>query len=111
MAYHNSFNGPLLFDDLPAIRDNLGGGITGLHLVMDGYTLPFAALLLFAGTLSDRIGARRAFGTGLITFIVSSAACAFAPALWVLVAARFAGEGRPVRLIDNVALDAGRTGS
>jgi hypothetical protein len=47
---------------LPSIRDDLGGGVTGLQWVVDGYTLTFAALLLSAGSLSDRIGARRAFG-------------------------------------------------
>ena len=45
---------------LPAIRSDLGGGITGLQWVVDGYTLMFAALLLSAGALSDRIGARQA---------------------------------------------------
>ncbi|MET7541123.1 MFS transporter [Streptomyces sp. NPDC005507] len=50
---------------LPSIRDALGGGITGLEWVVDAYTLMFAALLLSAGSLSDRIGARRAFSGGL----------------------------------------------
>ena len=39
---------------LPSIRSELGGGITGLQWVVDGYTLMFAALLLSAGALSDR---------------------------------------------------------
>jgi MFS transporter, DHA2 family, methylenomycin A resistance protein len=73
---------------LPAIRDDLGGGITGLQWVVDGYTLMFAALLLSAGALSDRIGARRAFGAGLIVFVAASATCALAPQLGVLIAAR-----------------------
>ncbi len=60
---------------LPAIRSDLGGGITGLQWVVDGYTLMFAALLLSAGALSDRIGARQAFGIGLSTFVAASAAC------------------------------------
>ena len=37
---------------LPSIRAGLGGGITGLQWVVDGYTLMFAALLLSAGSLS-----------------------------------------------------------
>src|SRR3954454_18181428 len=45
---------------LPSIRGGLGGGITGLQWVVDGYTLMFAALLLSSGSLADRIGARRA---------------------------------------------------
>jgi DHA2 family methylenomycin A resistance protein-like MFS transporter len=55
--------------------------------VVDGYTLMFAALLLFAGRLSDRIGARRAFAAGLALFVAASAACALAPAMGVLVGA------------------------
>jgi DHA2 family methylenomycin A resistance protein-like MFS transporter len=57
---------------LPSIRDDLGGGVTGLQWVVDGYTLTFAALLLSAGSLSDRIGARRAFGLGLAVFVLAS---------------------------------------
>src|SRR6516165_11582218 len=44
---------------LPSIRAGLGGGLTGLQWVVDGYTLMFAALLLSAGSLSDRSGAAR----------------------------------------------------
>lgn len=47
---------------LPTIRHDLGGGVAGLQWVVDGYTLTFAALLLTAGSLSDRLGAKRAFG-------------------------------------------------
>jgi len=74
---------------LPNIRQELAGGITGLQWVVDGYTLMFAALLLSAGSLSDRIGARRAFGAGLVLFTLASAACGLAPSLTALVAARF----------------------
>jgi MFS transporter, DHA2 family, methylenomycin A resistance protein len=41
---------------LPALRQDLGGGITGLQWVVDGYTLAFAALLLFAPTRRRRPG-------------------------------------------------------
>jgi DHA2 family methylenomycin A resistance protein-like MFS transporter len=74
---------------LPSIRADLGGGITGLQWVVDGYTLMFAALLLSAGVLSDRAGARRAFGAGIGLFVVASAACGLAPTIGALVAARF----------------------
>ncbi|MFC9632676.1 MFS transporter [Streptomyces mirabilis] len=49
---------------LPSIQDDLGGGVTGLQWVMDGYTLMFAALLLSSGALSDRIGASQAYAAG-----------------------------------------------
>src|SRR5918912_151744 len=74
---------------LPTIRTDLGGGITGLQWVVDGYTLMFAALLLTSGALSDRIGARRAFTAGLVVFILASLACGLAPNMIGLVIARF----------------------
>ncbi|WP_326822723.1 MFS transporter [Streptosporangium sp. NBC_01756] len=73
---------------LPDIGRSLGGGMSGLQWVVDGYTLMFAALMLSAGALSDRVGARRAFGGGLVLFALASAACGFAPDLGMLVAAR-----------------------
>jgi MFS transporter, DHA2 family, methylenomycin A resistance protein len=78
---------------LPSIRRDLGGGISGLQWLVDGYTLMFAALLLSAGALSDRVGAKRAFGAGLALFALASAACGLAPGLGALVTARFVQGG------------------
>jgi DHA2 family methylenomycin A resistance protein-like MFS transporter len=65
----------------------------------------FAALLLSAGALSDRIGARQAFGIGLTTFVAASAACGLSPQMGVLVAARLAqGAGAAVMLPASLAL-------
>jgi DHA2 family methylenomycin A resistance protein-like MFS transporter len=90
---------------LPSIRDDLGGGITGLQWVVDGYTLMFAALLLTAGALSDRVGARRAFAAGLSVFVVASAACGLAPTLAALVVARFVqGAAAAVLMPSSMAL-------
>src|SRR5947209_7766756 len=90
---------------LPIIGTDLGGGITGLQWVVDGYTLMFAALLLSAGALSDRIGARQAFAVGLSTFVAASAACGLSPGIGVLVAARLAqGAGAAVIMPASLAL-------
>lgn len=88
---------------LPDIGNNLGGGLSGLQWVVTGYTLTFSSLLLFAGTLSDRIGARRAYGLGMAIFVVASAACGFAPSLAVLIAARVA-QGVGAALITPTSL-------
>ncbi|MFI2207481.1 DHA2 family efflux MFS transporter permease subunit [Streptomyces sp. NPDC020192] len=90
---------------LPSIRDGLGGGMTGLQWVVDGYTLMFAALLLSAGALSDRVGARRAFAAGLTVFVFASAACGLAPSLGVLIASRFVqGAGAAAMMPATLAL-------
>nr|KEP24359.1 MFS transporter [Georgenia sp. SUBG003] len=73
---------------LPTIRENLGGNLSGLQWVVTGYTLSFSALLLFGGTFSERIGAKRAYGVGMVVFVVASAMCGLAPNLPVLTAAR-----------------------
>ncbi|MEN8584146.1 DHA2 family efflux MFS transporter permease subunit [Burkholderia sp. RS01] len=73
---------------LPEIRNDLGGGLSGLQWIVTGYTLMFSALQLFSGTLSDRTGDRRAYGLGMILFTAASAACAFSPSLPALIAGR-----------------------
>ena len=54
---------------LPAVSRDLGGGITGLQWVADGYTLAFAALLLSAGVAGDRFGPRRSLVSGQVGFV------------------------------------------
>jgi DHA2 family methylenomycin A resistance protein-like MFS transporter len=71
-----------------AIQKGLGTGVRGLSWVIDGYTLAFASLLLLAGGLGDRLGARRMFVAGLAIFTVASALCGAAPGLIALVFAR-----------------------
>ena len=90
---------------LPSIRADLSGGLTGLQWVVDGYTLMFAALLLTAGALADRWGARTALGIGVAVFVLASAACALAPTVALLVAARFVqGAGAAVTMPASMAL-------
>jgi DHA2 family methylenomycin A resistance protein-like MFS transporter len=90
---------------LPDVRADLGGGIAGLQWVVDGYTLTFAAFLLSAGSLSDRVGAKRAFGLGIAVFTVASIACGLAPELGALVAFRFAqGLAAAVVMPSSMAL-------
>ncbi|MER5180984.1 MFS transporter [Streptomyces sp. NPDC002896] len=90
---------------LPAIGRGFDSGMAGLQWVVDGYTLAFAAFLLSAGAVSDRIGARQAFAVGLGLFLAASAVCAMAPNLGVLVAARLVqGAGAAVAVPSSLAL-------
>jgi DHA2 family methylenomycin A resistance protein-like MFS transporter len=90
---------------LPSVRSDLGGGISGLQWVVDGYTLMFAALLLAAGAFSDRRGARRAFTIGVVGFVAASAGCGLAPGLGTLIVARFVqGSAAAVMMPASMAL-------
>jgi DHA2 family methylenomycin A resistance protein-like MFS transporter len=93
---------------LPDIRSDLGGGLAGLQWVVTGYTLMFSALLLLAGTLADRIGARRTYGIGMGLFVVASAACGLAGSLPVLVTARLV-QGVGAALVTPTSLALIRT--
>jgi DHA2 family methylenomycin A resistance protein-like MFS transporter len=70
------------------IGADLGGGVAALQWVVNAYTLAFAGLILTAGALGDRIGAKRVFVAGFALFTLASAGCGLAPDLGVLVAAR-----------------------
>jgi EmrB/QacA subfamily drug resistance transporter len=73
---------------LPAIGRNLHAGFGALQWTVTGYTLTLASLILLAGSLSDRWGRRRVFLAGLGWFTVASVACAAAPGIGWLIAAR-----------------------
>src|SRR6516225_413245 len=74
---------------LPSIGRAFGGAdLASLSWVLNAYAIIFAALLVPAGRAADRIGRRTAFLAGVAVFAVASAACAAAPNVWVLVAAR-----------------------
>ncbi|GAB3437353.1 hypothetical protein GCM10027569_92190 [Flindersiella endophytica] len=80
---------------VPGIQHDLRGTVTGLQWVVNGYNLMFAALLLTAGALADRLGGRKVFGIGTPVFAAASLACGFAPTLAVLITARVAQESAP----------------
>ncbi|WP_328306656.1 MFS transporter [Actinomycetospora sp. NBC_00405] len=73
----------------PDIRADFPGSDLGdISWVLNGYTVVFAAFLALAGRLADRVGHRRVFLVGLAVFTAASIACAVAPSVGLLVAAR-----------------------
>jgi MFS transporter, DHA2 family, methylenomycin A resistance protein len=74
------------------IGQALGGDVAVLQWIVSAYTIAFAAFILSAGALGDRIGARRVFVAGFALFTAASAACGLAPGVGVLVAARAVQE-------------------
>jgi EmrB/QacA subfamily drug resistance transporter len=73
---------------LPALVRQLGATTTGLQWVVDAYNLVFAALILAAGSLSDRLGRKGMLLAGLGVFGAASLAGAFATSVGQLVGAR-----------------------
>lgn len=88
---------------LPAIRDGLGGGLSGLQWAVTGYTLMFSALLLFGGSVADRFGSKNTYRAGMALFVLASLLCGLAPRLPVLIAARLI-QGAGAALVTPTSL-------
>jgi EmrB/QacA subfamily drug resistance transporter len=73
---------------LPAIADDLGGGLAGQQWTSNAYLVTLGSLLLIGGSLGDLFGERRLFAIGVTGFGVTSLLCALAPTIELLVAAR-----------------------
>jgi EmrB/QacA subfamily drug resistance transporter len=73
---------------LPAIEADLGGGLRAQQWVSNGYLLALGSLILIGGSLGDIYGERRIFALGAASFGVASIACALAPTIETLIAAR-----------------------
>ncbi|MEP9328546.1 MFS transporter [Paraburkholderia phymatum] len=90
---------------LAKIGADLGANVTGLQWIVDAYTLAFAVLMLSAGVLGDRFGARRMFACGIALFAAASLACGLAPDAATLVGARAVqGMGAAAMLPNSLAL-------
>jgi MFS transporter, DHA2 family, methylenomycin A resistance protein len=89
--------------------NNLGasfhGNMAALQWVVSSYTITFAAFILSAGALGDRIGAKRVFIVGFALFTLASVICALAPTLLILIIARTVqGIGAAVLVPNSLAL-------
>lgn len=73
---------------LPALQDELGATVTEVQWVVESYALLLAALILVGGSLGDKFGRKRAFVVGTGIFALASIACAAAPDVKTLIAAR-----------------------
>src|SRR6202046_503964 len=90
---------------LDRIGSSLGGGVSELQWVVNAYTIAFAAFILTAGALGDRIGAKKVFMAGFAIFTAASLACALAPTAAALIAARAAqGLGAAILVPTSLAL-------
>jgi MFS family permease len=90
---------------LPSIARDLRGGFTDVEWVVSAYILPFAALLMPAGALADRLGRRRMLTIGLSIFTFASFLCGAAPNLATLNGARaLQAVGAALQLTSSLAV-------
>src|SRR6202795_1105328 len=90
---------------LDSIGTSLGGGVSELQWVVSSYTIAFAAFILTAGALGDRIGAKRVFMAGFAIFTAASLACALAPGAPTLIWGRAVqGVGAAILVPNSLAL-------
>src|ERR687889_1661940 len=73
----------------PDLQEDFSGTSLGaLSWVLNAYNIVFAALLVAAGRFADLLGRRRMFHVGIVLFTLASVACAAAPSVGLLIAAR-----------------------
>jgi EmrB/QacA subfamily drug resistance transporter len=83
-----AIDGTIVNVALPAIEHDLGGGLPAQQWVSNAYLLALGSLILIGGSLGDIYGERRIFAIGVAGFGVMSLACALAPTIDALIAAR-----------------------
>jgi len=89
----------------PSIHANLGASGTGLQLVVAGYIITYAVLLVTGARLGDILGHRRMFLAGLVLFTLASLGCGLAGSAGLLIVLRFAqGAGAAVMIPQVLSL-------
>ena len=73
---------------LPILQADFHASAADVQWVVEGYSLFLSALILIGGSLGDIFGRRLIFSIGIAVFALGSVACAFAPAMNILILAR-----------------------
>jgi EmrB/QacA subfamily drug resistance transporter len=94
---------------LPAIAASFQADAVDLQWVVNAYLLPLSALLLLGGAAGDRFGRHRLLIWGVGLFALASLACALAPSLRLLLAARFLQGVSAAMLMPNSLAILGQT--
>ena len=87
---------------LPSIDATLHASPAELELVIAGYGVAYAALLVLGGRLGDRFGRRSVFLAALVGFVIASLACGLAPSAGFLIGARIVQGATAALLIPQV---------
>ena len=94
---------------LPSIDASLHASPPELELVIAGYGVAYAALLVLGGRLGDRYGRHRVFLGALVGFTLASLACGLAPSAGFLIGARVVQGATAALLIPQVLATFHRT--
>lgn len=90
---------------LPTLAQAFNTSFQAVQWVMIVYLLAVTTSIIAVGRLGDRIGRRRLLLLGIGLFSITSALCAIAPDIWLLLAARIAqGLGAAVMMAMTMAL-------
>src|SRR5664279_1504435 len=73
---------------LPSLQKEYNAKGTDLFWLLNSYLLMLASLVLTGGSLGDKLGRKKIFMIGIAIFIISSAACGFAPTVIYLIVFR-----------------------
>jgi EmrB/QacA subfamily drug resistance transporter len=102
-AFMTALDALVVTTALSTIRHDLDASVEQLEWTVNAYNLSFAVLLMTAAAVGDRYGRRRLFAVGIGLFVAASAACALAPSIGALIAAR-AVQGAGAALVTTLAL-------
>jgi MFS family permease len=108
VAFVTAMDNTIVVAAAPTIGRELGLGVTVLPWLSIAYLLPYAGLLLLAGTLVDRFGLRRALLAGLVWFGAFAVLASLAGDATLLIAARV-GQGCGAALIVPATMSLVRT--
>ncbi len=86
----------------PSIHASLHASGAGLQLVVAGYTITYAVLLVTGARLGDILGHRRVFLAGLVLFTLASLGCGLAGTASLLIALRFVQGAGAALMIPQV---------
>ncbi len=86
----------------PSIHVSLHASGAGLQLVVAGYTITYAVLLVTGARLGDILGHRRVFLAGLVLFTLASLGCGLATTAGLLIGLRFVQGAGAALMIPQV---------
>jgi EmrB/QacA subfamily drug resistance transporter len=87
--FMEQLDGTVLATALPSMARELGVSAPSLSIALTSYLISLAVFIPISGRIADRFGARTVFRSAIIVFMLGSIACANAPNVAFLVAARF----------------------